>query len=269
MIADMRGGILIADSHRLCRGGLKSLLSSDLGVADVKGVDDFPAALAELDRDRKITVLLVDSALPGMGGMDGLRRIRLHRPELRIVVIAWRQDRSDAFEALAAGAHGYIPKDLPDDEMVQALQTVLSGQIYVPPIISDVTVTTTPATHDGAFEGELTLRQREVLTHLAAGLSNKEIARVLSIAEGTVKVHITAAFRALHVHNRVGAVTAMQKFKDANRSGQPELPGLKTEGAPKDGATPQNPLAKLLAAGLPLVTGQAWLIDSGVWATLT
>ncbi|GAA0652682.1 DNA-binding NarL/FixJ family response regulator [Brevundimonas lenta] len=261
-MADMRGGILIADSHRLCRGGLKSLLSSDLGIADVTGVDDFPTALAELDRDRKITVLLVDSGLPGMGGMDGLRRIRLRRPELRIVVIAWRQDRSDAFEALAAGAHGYIPKDLPDDEMVQALQTVLGGQIYVPPIISDVTVTTTSTGHDGTLEGELTLRQKEVLTHLAAGLSNKEIARVLNIAEGTVKVHITAAFRALHVHNRVGAVTAMQKIKESGRASQPELPGLKEDGVDKGGTA--NPLAKLLAAGLPLLTGQAWLMDSGL-----
>lgn len=267
-MADTREGVLIADSHRLCRGGLMSIMSTELGLPAVAGVDDFAGAMAELDRDPQIGLLMVDFRLPGMGGMDGLRRIRLHRPELRVVVMAWHQDRGEAFEALSAGAHGYVPKDLPSPEMVHALQTVLNGQIYVPSIISDVSLKGSPAAADGAdHEGELTLRQREVLTHLAAGLSNKEIARALNIAEGTVKVHITAAFRTLHVHNRVGAAAALQKITAARRTGQPEIPGLINEAAPP---LPRKSDfgSKFIVACLPFCSEQAWMFDTSNWPNL-
>lgn len=263
-MADTRDGVLIADSHRLCRGGLMSIMSTELALPMVIGVDDFAGALTELDRNPAIGLLMVDCRLPGMGGLEGLRRIRLHRPNLRVVVMAWHQDRAEAFEALSAGAHGYVPKDLPSSEMVQALQTVLSGQIYVPSIISDVSLRGASMMHDGGdHDGELTIRQREVLTHLAAGLSNKEIARALNIAEGTVKVHITAAFRTLHVHNRVGAAAALQKITQAQRSGQPELPGLMSDlPAPPDKSDLGS---KFIVACLPIFTEPSWLLDLGSW----
>jgi DNA-binding NarL/FixJ family response regulator len=244
-------------------------MSTELALPKVLGVDDFQGAMDQLDDDADIGLLMVDARLPGMGGMEGLRRIRVHRPDLRVVVMAWHQDRAEAFEALSAGAHGYVPKDLPSPEMVHALQTVLSGQIYVPAIISDVSLKGAATTHDGAeHDGELTVRQREVLTHLAAGLSNKEIARALSIAEGTVKVHITAAFRTLHVHNRVGAAAALQKLSLTRRAGQPDLPGLLDEivsaATKRDGGG-----SKFLVACLPICTEQSWLADLGLWSLLT
>jgi DNA-binding NarL/FixJ family response regulator len=265
-MAETREGVLIADSHRLCRGGLMSIMSTELGLPAVTGADDFAGAMVELDRDPRIGLLMVDYRLPGMGGMDGLRRIRLHRPDLRVVVMAWHQDRAEAFEALSAGAHGYVPKDLPSPEMVHALQTVLNGQIYVPSIISDVSLKGSPSMHEGSdHEGELTLRQREVLTHLAAGLSNKEIARALSIAEGTVKVHITAAFRTLHVHNRVGAAAALQKLTAGRRLGQPELPGLLNEGPPPP-PKKSDLGSKFIVACLPVISEQSWLLDAAHWS---
>lgn len=260
-------GVLIADSHRLVRGGMMSIMSTELAMLDVIGVDDFDGVMAAVAGRPGIKLLLLDSGLPGMGGMQGLRMIRMERPDLRVVIMAWHQDRAEAFEALAAGAHGYLPKDLSAPEMVQALQTVLSGQIYVPAIISDLSLRGSGFPADGdrdrdRIPAELTIRQREVLTHLAAGMSNKEIARALNIAEGTVKVHITAAFRTLHVHNRVGAAAALLKLSGPDRRGQPDLPGL-TDGMPP---APRNKDtgSKFALACLPLMIEAAALVDSGL-----
>ena len=228
-------GVLIADSHRLARGGMMSLVSSELGMKDVFGVDDFEGVVEVLGQRPGIRLLMLDMGLPGMGEMRGLREIRVQRPDLRVVALCWHQKRAEAFEALAAGAHGYLAKDLPTNEILDALRTVMSGQIYVPAMISEFSASEKDlaVAWENHEHAELTVRQREVLTHLAAGLSNKEIARALNIAEGTVKVHITGAFRALHVHNRVGAAAALLKREASAQGSQQELPGISV-GRPAD-----------------------------------
>ena len=261
----LEDGILVADGHRLVRVGLMSMISSELTTSDVVGVDDFDGVLMTLGRRPGVRLLLLDTALPGMGGMEGLRSIRLQRPDLRVVVMVWRQDRAEAFDALAAGAHGYLSKDLPPAEIMEALGTVLSGHIYVPPVICDLSLRETAELADGdQDQPELTMRQREVLTHLAAGMSNKEIARALSIAEGTVKVHITAAFRTLHVHNRVGAAAALLKLKP-KATGADRLGDL----SPGPGGPPPiHPKGRrggqFALACLPLFANQLWLAESGL-----
>src|SRR3546814_638442 len=146
---------------------------------------------------RSIDLITIDLGLPGMRKREGLRDLRVKYPEVRIVVVTASRDREMVLDALGAGVHGYIPKDFPVHEMADALRTVLAGQIYVPPFLSDLNVRKTSAADDDgvAHETALTGRQFQVLNLLAAGRSNKEIARLLCIAEGTVKVHIAAAFR--------------------------------------------------------------------------
>ena len=258
------GGVLVADGHRLVRVGLMSMINTDLAISDVAGVDDFEGVLSHLAKRPGVKVLLLDAALQGMGGMQGLRSIRLQRPDLLVVLMTWHQDRAEAFEALAAGAHGYIPKDLPPRDIVEALQTVFAGHIYVPAVICDLSLRETgfPKDDAGRAQPELTVRQREVLTHLAAGLSNKEIARVLDIAEGTVKVHITAAFRTLHVHNRVGAAAALSKMKQSAGGSQQELPGMPEAGPPRQ---PKGSGGSQWAlSSLSFAASQIWLLESGV-----
>lgn len=260
-------GVLVADGHRLARRGMMSILTTELSAPGVIGVENFDEMMAAVHPCAGVKLLLLDSGLPGMGGIQGLRQIRLQCPDLRVVVMTWLQDRAQAFEALAAGAHGYLPKDLSSEDLIQALQAVLSGQIYVPAIIADLSLRDTAlSTATGDREAvELTVRQREVLTHLAEGLSNKEIARALNIAEGTVKVHITAAFRTLHVHNRVGAAAALLKLGPRDRRAQPDLPGL-LEGVPrffrKDFGT------KIVLSCLPFSFETSWLFERGSMAVL-
>lgn len=134
--------------------------------------------------------------------------------------MAWSNDCRKALGALAAGAHGYIPKRLALEDMLRAFDTALNGQIYVPPGISQVVE---PARRSAAVDSSsLTGRQREVISLLAKGRSNKEIARALNIAEGTVKVHVAAIFRLFGVRNRVSAAAALMEAA----SGEPLLPGL-------------------------------------------
>lgn len=189
------------------------MLSRDLQIAVIREAASFSEMLAVIARDPEIGLVTINLGLPGLRGGEGLRRLRMDHPSLLVVVVASTRDREPVLDALCAGVHGYIPNDLPTDEMLEAFRTVFSGHIYVPSLVSDVSATRPLAeTPRAAHENGLTERQHQVLQLLAFGKSNKEIARMLRIAEGTVKVHITAAFRLLGVHNRVSAAAALQNW---------------------------------------------------------
>jgi DNA-binding NarL/FixJ family response regulator len=203
--------VLIADSQPLCRGGLSAILQRSFRPQAIIEAHDFESMLAAIACDPDIGLVAMDLGLPGMHALEGLRHLRRSSVRVRIMVIAWSNDRSHVLNALAAGANGYIPKTLTASAMLDAFRVVIAGHTYVPTDMSDqengpaldnpMTAKSTPA---------LTSRQREVLERVAAGDTNKQIARSLRIAESTVKVHVTAAFRLLGVHNRIGAVTALQ-----------------------------------------------------------
>lgn len=203
--------IVVADHQPLCRVGLTSLLCKQFAIGDIVQASDFPHALAAIARSPPTTMVTVNIELPSMNGISGLRKLRADYPTHLLVVVAESRARELVLDTLCAGVHGYILKDTPADEMTRAFESILDGHIYVPPLVSDVTVK-----HSGSAlltptgSAALTDRQFEVLKLVAAGRSNKEIARSLLIAESTVKVHINAAFRALGVHNRVSAAAALR-----------------------------------------------------------
>jgi DNA-binding NarL/FixJ family response regulator len=207
--------ILIAGYYPLLRDGLGILVSE---VAT--GVEPVHAASCEdllraLSRE-KVDLALVDSELPGLEGRASLDLIRRLSPEIPLVIMATSERWSDACAAIEAGARGYIPKSASSAIMVAALRLVLSGGVYVPPLMGRGDLPATRAQHSRALErddnlrGErrLTIRQREVLDCLARGHSNREIALALGLSQGTVKIHIAAIFRAYRVRNRTQAVIA-------------------------------------------------------------
>ena len=224
--------IVVADNHPLCRAGLVSLLAENFAVGDLVQASDFPHTLAAIARSPNTTMVTVNMNLPGMNGIAGLRKLRADHPSLLLVVVAESRERELVLDALCAGVHGYVLKATPVDEMSRAFESILSGHIYVPPLVSDVTVKTcAAAVVTPSSSAALTDRQFEVLKLVAAGRSNKEIARSLFIAEGTVKVHITAAFRALGVHNRVSAAAALRNQPRNDNASQVFFPGLFAEDA--------------------------------------
>lgn len=205
---------LIWERQLLCRRGLASIIRREFRGVEVATAGDADQALAWLKATDTACLLVLD------GGIDlaavipnGIRGLRHRYPHLSLVIVDWRRDRDLVLRAISDGAHGFIPKDMEQDEMLQAFRQVMAGQVYVPPIVTDVDVALPTAGPSGSRQASLTSlteRQREVLSHMSMGKSNKEIARALLISESTVKVHVAAAFRLLGVRNRVGAVAMIQ-----------------------------------------------------------
>lgn len=220
--------IVVGDSHPLYRLGLRSMMTIGLNFNDVVDVGNFSELLSVLSEKSNILLILADLDLPGMSGAGGVRHLRSHFPEVRVIALSAANDRGSILEVLSAGAHGFIMKTMSDEEMAAAVRTVIEGRVYVPSLLSETGVQR-PASSNGRDDEKLqnlTRRQRQVLEQMSCGKSNKEIARYLGIAESTVKVHLNAAFNVLGVHNRVSAMVAIHELDLRLQTREPSLPGL-------------------------------------------
>lgn len=207
--------LILADDHTLFRNGLALLLkahSADCELWEGGGLD---AALAEAQMHPDADVALLDLNMPGMHGVQGIRRfVKLH-PKLPVIILTGLEELQQIQDVLAAGASGFIPKSSTPAVMLSAIQLVLSGGTYVPSQFlfgASVQAHTlvSSSTRERA-QTQLTERQIQVLRLLAAGKPNKAICRELNIEEGTVKAHIAAIFRALDVVNRTEAATVARE----------------------------------------------------------
>lgn len=201
------GSILVADDHAVFRYGLSLLLRDALGSVTIIQAERFEQGLELLD-DPGITLAIFDLGMPGLASPRDLAIVRRRRPEVRVVVLSASEARHDMLEALAAGVHGYIVKSHSTDAMIAQLRYVLSGEIYVPPILAQLppaAIETQPENVTADSVGTLSERQVQVLKGLVEGKSNKEIAQELRLSEGTIKMHIAALFRQLGASNRTHA----------------------------------------------------------------
>jgi DNA-binding NarL/FixJ family response regulator len=202
---------LIADDHELFRSGLKQLLVDALGVEEVREAETLDQAIEILTNEGAGDLILVDLRMPGMSGAEALSALRDGFPNAKVAVVSAWEERADIIAALNAGVHGYIPKSLPSSEIAAAIRTVLDGGIFVPPSLGKREPGTSPVRLIGdSSEDKLTVRQKEVLNELLKGLASKEIARSLDIAEGTVKIHLAAIYRALGVRSRAEAIAKLK-----------------------------------------------------------
>jgi DNA-binding NarL/FixJ family response regulator len=207
--------ILVADDHGLYRRGLRMALETMLPNLEVIEADSMDAAIARLEDSSRIDLAMIDLRMDGELSLNILREIRASYPNTRFVIISASEARADILRSLEWGVHGYISKSQSDAEIMTATSDVLSGRIYVPATIADLRPVV--ATDDSASPFDenvepqfadlqkLTARQRDVLILIAEGRSNKEIARALSIAEATTKIHVAALMRILGVRNRTEA----------------------------------------------------------------
>jgi len=206
---EFRGTALIADDHEVFRIGLMHLLRRSLKVKRFLQAECFGQVVEHL-KDEDVTLAILDLRMPGLEGPEEITRVRLLRPDAQVVVLSASDSRKDILEALSAGAHGYIVKSQNTDRLVDRLRHVLSGEIYVPAILADLPLEpdkgTVPNSGPQSAQKTLSSRQRQVLKGLVEGKSNKDIARSLNVAEGTVKIHLAALFRVLGATNRAHAV---------------------------------------------------------------
>jgi two-component system, NarL family, nitrate/nitrite response regulator NarL len=207
--------LLIVDDHPLTREGLAVWLQQASTDAVVLQARDSAEALRLVEVHPDLAAVFLDLAMPGGSGLDAIPELRRRAPALPVIVLSASEDRGDIRAALKTGASGYVPKSTSRQTLVVALQVVLAGERYVPPLLLDDEEPEPLAASLVPDGGEpLTPRELEVLRLLRRGYSNKAIARELDeLAESTVKVHVTRIFRKLGVVNRTQAATAADRFK--------------------------------------------------------
>jgi DNA-binding NarL/FixJ family response regulator len=218
--------VLLVDDHALVRDGL-SLLLPKLDPTFVPiGVASCEEALALLDRDTEIALVLMDLSLPGMSGADGIKAIRSKYPDIPIVALSGSADRQTILQSIKSGAMGFIPKSYTGERLFGALQYILvhkgtflpaemllyEGVEASPNLETVAKALTEDSTVDPKRLG-LTPRQADVLYLVLQGKSNKAIARTLHIEDTTVRSHVTAVLRALNVTTRTEAVIAAHRMK--------------------------------------------------------
>ena len=189
--------VLVADDHAVVRQGLRTFLDLQEDISVVGEAADGAEAVALAER-LSPDVVLLDVVMPGMDGIEALRRLRLEVPAARAIVLSSFVDDDKLFPAVRAGAAGYLLKDVQPAELVAAIRTVHGGGALLHPSVAARLM-------DELATDPLTPREREVLVLIGRGMSNKLIARELGIAEKTVKAHVSAVLAKLGVADRTQA----------------------------------------------------------------
>jgi DNA-binding NarL/FixJ family response regulator len=203
--------VLIADDQRVVREGLCTLLGlvDDVDVVGVAADGDEAVQLAVA---QQAEVVLMDLRMPRCDGVEATRRLRAEAPQIKVLVLTTYADDRSVIDALRAGARGYLTKDSGAEEIQHALLRLAQGQAAIDPAVQhhllDV-IANIPADdeHAGSFPDGLTSREVEVLTLIAQGLTNRQIAERLFVNESTVKTHINHLFAKIGIHDRAQAVT--------------------------------------------------------------
>ena len=203
--------VLVCDDHALFRRGLQMVLEQEPDlelVGEAADGEEVVVRAQELMPD----VILMDVRMPRMSGIEAAREIKEALPHVKILMLTISDDEADLYEAIKAGASGYLLKEIPIEEVAQAIRSVWAGQSRISPSMASKLLTEFAAMSKATEEKpqmpapRLTEREMEVLRLVAQGLNNRDIAAKLFISENTVKNHIRNILDKLHLHSRMEAV---------------------------------------------------------------
>jgi len=204
--------LLVVDDHPLFRQGVVASLSAEPDLV-VVGEASSGEEAQKLAGDLLPDVLLMDITMPGLGGIAAARQINASWPVVRIVMLTVSEDQDNLMAALKAGARGYVLKGVSARELVNAVRTVAGGDVYISPsLASGILFEMTQSPPDDLI-GNLTEREKEILTLVAEGLTNREIGEKLHLAEKTIKHYMTNILQKLQVRSRVEAALLAQKHR--------------------------------------------------------
>ncbi len=194
--------VLLVDDHAILREGLRALLSyyPDIQVVgEARDGEEGVALAGELQPE----VVLMDIAMPGMGGLEATRSIHERLPRIRVLILTQHEDRQYVLPLLQAGASGYVLKRAPGTELVDAIRTVARGGTYLHPTVATVVVDEMRGQTDGGTPrpGVLTSREREILGYIVEGKTSPQIAEALVLSVKTVEWHRTNLMSKLGLHN--------------------------------------------------------------------
>ncbi|RPE81439.1 response regulator transcription factor [Vulcaniibacterium tengchongense] len=208
--------LLIADDHPLFRAALRQAALEAVPDARIDEAGRLDDVLAALDADPSVDLVLLDLHMPGNHGLAGLAAIRAQHPGVAVVVVSANDDPRVVRRALDHGAAGYLPKSAGLDELREAIRTVLACEQWLPPSLRAAVARTQSASADAdlaARLASLSPQQFRVLTLVAQGLLNKQIADRLEVQERTVKAHLSAIFERLGVRNRTQASVVLRELE--------------------------------------------------------
>lgn len=202
--------ILLVDDHAVVRAGLRMLLSADPDL-EIVGEAETGAQGVRMARDLAPDVVLMDISMPDMNGIEATKRIKVSCPSVAVLALTMHEDDQYFFEMLAAGASGYVPKRAAPNDLSAAIYAVKDGGVFLFPsvarlLVSDYLQRVEVEGSAGRPFDNLTDREREVLTHIAQGESNQEIADALCISVKTVNRHRENIMGKLNLHSRVELV---------------------------------------------------------------
>lgn len=195
--------IILADDHKIIREGLKALLEKQEGMEVIAEAQD-GISTVRLTKRLLPDIVIMDIGMPDMNGIDATRSIISETQGVKIIALSIHSDRRFVLEMLKAGASGYLLKDSAFEELALAINTVISGQPYLSPKITDVVIKeyihTIPKNEESAFT-TLSKREREVLQLIAEGKSTKQIASYLNVSVKTIETHRQQIMEKLNIHS--------------------------------------------------------------------
>jgi two-component system NarL family response regulator len=207
--ADQPIRVMICDDHALFRRGLVMVLEAEEGIEVVGESDDGEAAVVAAE-ELVPDVVLMDVRMPKVSGIEATRAIAASVPSTKILMLTVSDEEEDLYEAVKAGANGYLLKEISIEEVAGAIRAVITGQSLISPSMASKLLaefnTLAKAAEEKVAAPKLTDRELQVLKLVAQGMSNREVAEQLFISENTVKNHVRNILEKLHLHSRMEAV---------------------------------------------------------------
>lgn len=205
--------ILIADDHQLLADALAQLVKDNEAGSEVLQAASLDDAMETMDRESAVEIVLVDYDLPGLGGVEGLERIRSRHPQVPCAIFSGSEDVRLATSALASGAAGFIPKSMSAPAFFHAIKLMQIGEKFIPAELYETMTNQTSVNRVNAEEAEgfvmrtgLSPRESDVLRALVKGVSNREIGHELGVEEVTIKLHLRRIYKKIGAANRTQAV---------------------------------------------------------------
>ena len=207
--------VLIADDHPMVRDGLRTVIAVAFDQCELFEASSIDEAAEIIEREGDFDIVLLDLNMPGTNGFSGLVTMRDRFPSVPVVIVSAAQERGLARSAVAAGAAGFIPKSLKRSAIVEALKSILAGDIYLPDVEEGDENEDAETADILARIDSLTPQQKVVLKLVVEGKLNKQIAYELDVSMTTVKAHVSAILSKLRVFSRTQAVILVNKVNFA------------------------------------------------------
>jgi two-component system, NarL family, nitrate/nitrite response regulator NarL len=196
--------VLLVDDHPVVRKGLCSCLSNRENIKVVGEASEGREAIQKV-KELSPDIVLMDLNMPGMDGLTVTETVRKESPQTKVLVLSMHSNREYVLRIVKAGARGYVLKDAPTDELIKAIETVNEGEAFFSPSVARIALNQYLSESDQNDPlSRLSDREREVLVHIAEGLSNKEIATMLGIGVRTIETHRERVMRKLDIHSVAG-----------------------------------------------------------------